>query len=239
MQSNGTSWVRAVLAATDIPSLDAAKITTGTLPVARGGTGLATVATGNILLGNGTGNMTALAPGAAGGLMQSNGTSWVRGVLAATDIPSLDTAKITTGTLAYPRLPAGAGTWAVGAGNLLTINGNFTVTGTKAATVQTQDYGKRMLYAVEAPDNRFSDEGTAVTKDGVATITLDPIFMQTIEGEYIVHVTAYGHASLYVDDIQTGSFAVRVQSGAQNVKFAWRLSALRKGFGKIRLEQPQ
>ncbi len=44
------------LAATDIPNLDAAKLTTGTLGVSRGGTGVATApANGQMLIGNGTG----------------------------------------------------------------------------------------------------------------------------------------------------------------------------------------
>jgi chemotaxis protein histidine kinase CheA len=44
------------LVAADIPNLDAAKITTGTLPVARGGTGAATLT--GLVKGNGTGAMT-------------------------------------------------------------------------------------------------------------------------------------------------------------------------------------
>jgi hypothetical protein len=50
------------LASTDIPALDAAKITTGTLGVANGGTGLTSVATNSLMYGNGTGAMNALAP---------------------------------------------------------------------------------------------------------------------------------------------------------------------------------
>jgi len=38
----------------------------GTLPVANGGTGLATLTANNVLLGNGTGNLQAVAPGTSG-----------------------------------------------------------------------------------------------------------------------------------------------------------------------------
>ncbi|MGZ3770394.1 MAG: tail fiber domain-containing protein [Bdellovibrio sp.] len=49
-----------------IPNLDAAKITTGTLPIARGGTGLATTPTnGQLLIGNGTGYTQATLTGTA------------------------------------------------------------------------------------------------------------------------------------------------------------------------------
>jgi hypothetical protein len=69
------------LAASDIPSLDAGKITTGTLAVAQGGTGAATSAANTIFA----------AP--AG----SSGSPSFRNLVSA-DIPNLDAAKITTGT---------------------------------------------------------------------------------------------------------------------------------------------
>jgi hypothetical protein len=54
-----TPTFRALVAA-DIPSLDAGKITTGTLPVERGGTGATTFTNGNVLIGAGTGAITTL-----------------------------------------------------------------------------------------------------------------------------------------------------------------------------------
>jgi len=50
------------LASADIPALDAAKITSGTLGVANGGTGLSTLSSNSLLYGNGTAAMNALAP---------------------------------------------------------------------------------------------------------------------------------------------------------------------------------
>lgn len=44
--------------------------------VANGGTGLATLTTGNVILGNGTGNPTFVAPGTVGNVLTSNGSSW-------------------------------------------------------------------------------------------------------------------------------------------------------------------
>lgn len=51
--------------------------TTGTLTVARGGTGLATLTANNLLVGAGTGNVTFIAPGASGNVLTSNGTTFV------------------------------------------------------------------------------------------------------------------------------------------------------------------
>jgi hypothetical protein len=49
---------------------------TGTLPVANGGTGATTLAANNVLLGNGTSALQAVAPGTAGNVLTSNGTTW-------------------------------------------------------------------------------------------------------------------------------------------------------------------
>ncbi|MBL7672435.1 MAG: tail fiber domain-containing protein [Bdellovibrionaceae bacterium] len=56
MKTNGSGQLSfGVLGAGDIPSLDTAKITTGTLPVARGGTGLTSFGNNSVLVSNGTG----------------------------------------------------------------------------------------------------------------------------------------------------------------------------------------
>lgn len=50
---------------------------TGTLPVANGGTGAATLAANNVLLGNGTSAPLTVAPSTSGNVLTSNGTTWV------------------------------------------------------------------------------------------------------------------------------------------------------------------
>jgi hypothetical protein len=50
---------------------------TGTLPVGNGGTGATTLTANNVLLGNGTSAIQAVAPGTTGNLLTSNGTTWV------------------------------------------------------------------------------------------------------------------------------------------------------------------
>ena len=124
-----------------------------------------------------------------------------------------------------------------GAAANLRIHGNLAAAGTKSALVQTSDYGQRKLYAVEAPDVRFSDEGLARLQGGIAQVELDPIFVETIEGEYLVHITPYGAASLYVAEIGRDYFVVKSLDGQSGVSFAWRLSATRKGYAGVRLEE--
>ena len=49
---------------------------TGTLLVANGGTGAATLAANNVVLGNGTSAVQVVAPGTSGNLLTSNGSTW-------------------------------------------------------------------------------------------------------------------------------------------------------------------
>ena len=49
---------------------------TGTLPVANGGTGLATLTANNVILGNGTSAPSFVAPSTNGNVLTSNGTTW-------------------------------------------------------------------------------------------------------------------------------------------------------------------
>lgn len=123
------------------------------------------------------------------------------------------------------------------AGNRLTVYGNFSATGTKAATVDTGAYGLRKLYATEAADVRFSDEGLAQLHNGVARVDLDPIFAATIVQPYIIQLTPYADAALYVAEVGDGYFVVKAHAGDGEAQFAWRLSAPRQGYAGVRLEQ--
>ncbi len=95
VRSNGTTWVRSTISAGDLPthSHAASDITSGQVAVARGGTGVASPTSGNLLVGAGTSAMTLLAPGAAAGYVRSNGSAWVRN----SGVPAAD---VQAGTLA-------------------------------------------------------------------------------------------------------------------------------------------
>ena len=71
---------------------------TGTLPVANGGTGAATLTANNVLLGNGTSAVQAVAPGTSGNLLTSNGTTWTS---AAGDFVSKDIGSAAVGCFGY------------------------------------------------------------------------------------------------------------------------------------------
>jgi hypothetical protein len=59
-------------------------VSTGTLGVDQGGTGLTTLTANNVILGNGTSTPSFVAPGTSGNVLTSNGTTWQSTTPAAT-----------------------------------------------------------------------------------------------------------------------------------------------------------
>ena len=82
----GTATPSAQLETTGAAKFASATIT-APLGVASGGTGLATLTANNVLLGNGTSAVGFVAPGTAGNLLTSNGTTW-QSTAATVEIPS-------------------------------------------------------------------------------------------------------------------------------------------------------
>ena len=72
----------------------------GTLPVSNGGTGAATLTANNVLLGNGTSALQAVAPSTNGNVLTSNGTTWISAP-ASTAVSSVNgvTGAVVTTTL--------------------------------------------------------------------------------------------------------------------------------------------
>jgi hypothetical protein len=61
-------------------------VSTGTLGVDQGGTGLATLTANNVILGNGTSTPNFVAPGTNGNVLVSNGTTWTSAAPAASGV---------------------------------------------------------------------------------------------------------------------------------------------------------
>ena len=99
--------VYAAIGSADVPDLDMAKITTGTLPVTQGGTGLAAVAQGGILYASGADTISRIAPTGANQVVRSTGANALQiAALDPADIPDLAATILTSGTLDPARLPA-------------------------------------------------------------------------------------------------------------------------------------
>ncbi len=102
--------------------------------------------------------------------------------------------------------------------------GNLTVEGTKNRAVQTEDYGKRLMYAYETASPFFGDIGEGVlNENGECVAWLDPVFAETIQTtQYQVFLQAYGDGACYVADRNSTCFTVR---GTPGTAFGWELKA--------------
>ena len=96
------------------------------------------------------------------------------------------------------------------------------------------------LYAMQSPQHWFEDFGGAHLASGTATVALDPVFAETVNGasDYRVFLTPQGDCrGLYVSRKTAAGFEVRELGGGQsNVAFDYRIVALRRGFESVRLE---
>lgn len=117
----------------------------------------------------------------------------------------------------------------------LTAN-SLTVTGSKNAIVPTSA-GATLINAYETAEYYFGDIGESTTdKSCVAQITIDPLFLETINTSvpYQVFVSAYDNATVWVESRTANLFVVK--SSKPNTKFCWELKAKRKGYEDKRLE---
>jgi hypothetical protein len=108
---------------------------TTAIPVASGGTGLATITANNVVLGNGTSAVQVVAPGTSGNVLTSNGTTWLSTAPSGGGVASItfgstgltpNTATTGAVTVAGTLAAANGGTGLTSpgtSGNVLTSNG--------------------------------------------------------------------------------------------------------------------
>jgi len=128
--------------------------------------------------------------------------------------------------------------------NTFTVDGNFAVTGAgKGCVVDTINFGKRILFAVEAPDIRLEEKGIGYLTDGACRIELCPVFLKTIEPDseeapWIIDITPYFDGGLFIAEIGKNYFIVKEKGEGKSFgRFAWSLSAIKVGCIGIRLSE--
>jgi hypothetical protein len=98
------------------------------LAVADGGTGSSSLAVNNVLLGNGTSPLQAVAPGTSGNVLTSNGTTWVSGPVFITGMIMMWSGSIASIPSGWALCNGSGGTpdlrdrFIVGAGNTYAVN---------------------------------------------------------------------------------------------------------------------
>lgn len=121
----------------------------------------------------------------------------------------------------------------------LQVMGNINATGSKNRVVQTENYGKRLMNAVESADAFFEDFGTAMTDaEGFCEVRLDVIFLETVNTDYDYHVflTPYSDDYAAKASIYSKSKDRFIVCGTPYTRFDWRVSAKQRGYEHTRME---
>lgn len=139
----------------------------GPITVAHGGTGLATITTGNLLIGAGTSNPTLLAPGTPGFGVISNGTTWASAAITTVGV-------VTTGTWAATNIGVNHGGTGLGT---LTANNLIVGNGTSAPTFIAPSTSGNILQS-----NGTTWSSSAVTLAGDVTGSFGSNLVTAING---------------------------------------------------------
>lgn len=124
-------------------------------------------------------------------------------------------------------------------GSNLTVFGNLSSTGTKNRMVQTVNYGKRLMNAVESAGAFFEDFGTSMTDgEGFCEVKLDEVFHETVntDYEYYVFITPYSDDYTAKAAIYTKNKHSFIVYGTPYTRFDWRISAKQRGYEETRME---
>lgn len=115
------------------------------------------------------------------------------------------------------------------------FNGNHVIAnGTKSASVPTSK-GNQLLYVTESPEVWFEDLGGGKLVNGVATIQLDELFLETVvideEHPMRVFIQMEGESEEVFVTKGTTSFTVKERNnGHSNAEFSYRVMAKRVHF---------
>jgi hypothetical protein len=118
--------------------------------------------------------------------------------------------------------------------------GNMSCTGQIKTLVSAGNNSRTVeTYSVQSPENWMEDFGSGELKNGVAVVTIDPAFAETVTGDNSYHVFITPNADsrgLYVISKTATTFEVRESGGGtSSLTFDYRIVARRRGFEKQRL----
>jgi len=120
-------------------------------------------------------------------------------------------------------------------------DGDLSCTGQVKSLVSTGGGARKVeSYAMQSPENWMEDFGSANLEKGVAVVTLDPAFAETVtaDSSYHVFLTPNGDSKgLYVISKTPTTFEVRESGGGtSSLSFDFRITAKRRGYEAQRLK---
>jgi len=117
--------------------------------------------------------------------------------------------------------------------------GDFTATGTKAATVKTEN-GPKELYSQESPEIWFEDFGGAKVNNGIAKVDLKDDFLSTVtinnEHPIKVFITPNSNLGNWWVEKKGISFVLHAPDATDGSEFDFRVVAKRAGYEDYRME---
>ena len=119
-------------------------------------------------------------------------------------------------------------------------SGSLSCTGQVKSVVTTASNAHQVeTYTMQSPENWMEDFGAATLSSGTATVTLDPVFAETVSAsaDYHVFLTPRGDSKgLYVTNLTATTFEVHESGGGTtSIAFDYRIVAKRRGLEAQRL----
>lgn len=134
--------------------------------------------------------------------------------------------------------PSGSNKWVANKG--MTINGDFSVIGKKNNIVQTENYSRRLFYATEDCESYFTHTSANISRVGIdktVRIDIEDIFKECVNTDidYNVEIFKVGWGDYRIKE-QTKDYFI-VESDRDDFEFKYRISAKRRGYENVRLEE--
>lgn len=117
------------------------------------------------------------------------------------------------------------------------VSGNLSVTGSKNSLQLTDNYGERLINAIESAEYYYSDFGFGkINDDGECYISIDDILQECVnlDCEYHIFTQKY-NGDITSIDRHRDYFIVY---GEPETKFSWQYIAKRIGYENVRLDVP-
>ena len=121
------------------------------------------------------------------------------------------------------------------------ISGNLLVYGSTKSAVVATSRGNKKLYSQESPEVWFEDFGEGQLEGGMASIDLDPLFLETVtideKNPLKVFIQLNDDCNgVYVQRRASGFEVKELKGGISRAHFTYRVVAKRRGFETARLE---
>lgn len=201
-----------------VQSVDLTSEVTNTLPVANGGTGNATNTLNSVLVGNGTGAVTGVAPGSSGNVLTSDGTAWTSTPSGGGGVTLTGVETLTNKTLTAPVIsPTSAS-----AGSAMKLTSGTVMTTPEAGALE---YDGSAFYATPADSTRcLNDIEQFITITANRTLTsqtaAQKMFSTPTNGAVTLPVGSYFFECLYTLSSMaatSGAFGWALASGTATV----------------------